>query len=410
MAELDGIPAETKARLEQLDKADVVIGFVSARAGGVSMPAVAAVRAAADRIRPGLKAVIVQNDGSGQAAEAAQPEGVEIVMIHTAEPAAGAPEHTSDTYRALFRISERLGSAACGALALDAETITPDLVQSMIQPVLENKLDLVIPLYAHRKFDGLINTGIVYPFTRAMYGRRIRYPMSADLCLSPRMIGRLDNKTGGDQSAGVGWIPLHAVRAGYEVGEVALSVRPAPPKTAGDLSSVLSGILGSLFVDVERNAVVWQKTRSTAPVAVWGNPSGYLTDQVSVNTRAMIETFQLGFRNLMEVWSPCLPPATLLELKRLTRVPQEQFRLADAVWARVVYDFALAHRLRTISRDHLLRAMTPLYLAWVASWVLELCDAAPAAVEARLEKLCAVFEQERPYLVARWRWPDRFNP
>jgi len=35
-------------------------------------------------------------------------------------------------------------------------------------------------------------------------------------------------------------------------------------------------------------------------------------------------------------------------------------------------------------------------------------DAAGAAE--RIERLCEVFEAEKPYLISRWRWPDRFAP
>ena len=81
----------------------------------------------------------------------------------------------------------------------------------------------------------------------------------------------------------------------------------------------------------------------------------------------MLETFQLGFRNLQEVWSLVLPPVSLLDLKRLSRSSVDRFHLPDELWVRIVYDFALAYRLRTLSRTHLLGALTPLYLGWVAS-------------------------------------------
>ena len=61
-----------------------------------------------------------------------------------------------------------------------------------------------------------------------------------------------------------------------------------------------------------------------------------------------------------------------------------------------------------INRDHLLRSFVPLYLAWVASWVLQAADEL-AAVE-RQEQLGAAFERQKPYLLSRWRWPDRFSP
>jgi hypothetical protein len=80
------------------------------------------------------------------------------------------------------------------------------------------------------------------------------------------------------------------------------------------------------------------------------------------------------------------------------------------MWAKIVYDFALGHRLRTISRDHLLKSITPLYLGWIASYALEVQTAGPAEVESRIERLCQAYEDNKPYLVSRWRWPDRFNP
>ncbi len=84
--------------------------------------------------------------------------------------------------------------------------------------------------------------------------------------------------------------------------------------------------------------------------------------------------------------------------------------MPDELWARIVYDFALAHRLRTINREHLLRSMTPLYLGWAAGYAREVEAAEEAAVERRLECLSNAYEVSKPYLVSRWRWPDRFNP
>jgi hypothetical protein len=97
-------------------------------------------------------------------------------------------------------------------------------------------------------------------------------------------------------------------------------------------------------------------------------------------------------------------------LAKLSRLPQDQFRMPDELWARIVYDFALGHRLRTISRDHLLRAMTPLYLGWVASYALQLGPHGTAEAGRLAGRLAAAFESAKPYLVSRWRWPDRFTP
>jgi hypothetical protein len=124
----------------------------------------------------------------------------------------------------------------------------------------------------------------------------------------------------------------------------------------------------------------------------------------------MVESFQLGNRDLQEIWGLVLPPSTLFELKKLSRLPLEQFHMSNELWVRIIYDFALAHRLRTISRDHLLKSMTPLYLAWVASYARDIATDDGYALEQRFEHLAAAYESCKSYLVSRWRWPDRFNP
>jgi len=170
-------------------------------------------------------------------------------------------------------------------------------------------------------------------------------------------------------------------------------------------------VVGRLFQDLERNAIFWQRPVSSQAVPVFGErirrePS----DEVTVDVQPMIETFHLGYKNLREIWSVALPPGTFLELKRLTTLPATAFRMPDDLWVRIVYDFALAHRQRAINREHLLKAMTPLYLAWVASHAVELKDATPTSFDSSLERLAVAYEKQKPYLLSRWRWPDRFNP
>jgi len=122
----------------------------------------------------------------------------------------------------------------------------------------------------------------------------------------------------------------------------------------------------------------------------------------------MVEAFRLAHRNLQEIWALALPPQSLLALKKLSIAEPAAFTIDPALWARLVYDFALAFHLRALNRGHLLGAFTPVYLAWVASTLRTVTDDASAA--AHREETAAAFEREKPYLVARWRWPDRFNP
>lgn len=155
---------------------------------------------------------------------------------------------------------------------------------------------------------------------------------------------------------------------------------------ASDLSAMLAQVVGSLFQETERNASVWQKVRSSEPVPIMGGVEAVSTEAVQVDVRRMVDSFVLGYKNLREIWALAIAPATMLELKKIAQTPPDRFRFPDETWVRVIYDFALSYRLRTINRDQLLRALTPLYLGRVASFVTEMKDAGPEQVKQQVGK------------------------
>jgi hypothetical protein len=282
----------------------------------------------------------------------------------------------------------------------------------MLAPVLEKRCDLAMPLYAMGKFDGLLNSSILSPLTRALYGKRVRFPLAPDFCISAGIIPELEVALQRNIAQGQDllWPATEAALRDRGICQVHVDTRHLPPADSVDLSTVIAQTVGSLFAEVTTNAPLWQRVRGSQAVDSSGVAVAPPADGAPADIRPMLETFQLGFRNLQEVWSLVLPPVTLLELKRLARPGTDRFHLPDELWVRIIYDFALAYRLRTIGRTHLLGALTPIYLGWVASYAQEVGSASPAEAEQRVEKLARAYEDGKPYLLSRWRWPDRFNP
>jgi hypothetical protein len=223
------------------------------------------------------------------------------------------------------------------------------------------------------------------------------------------MIARLA-ADGSRHQAPICWPAVEGLVSDAATAQVYVDIHHSVHAEGIDLSSVLGTLGSSLFEEADKNASIWQRLRASQATPVFGAQRATASEGEPVDVRPLIESFNLGLRNLQEVWSLVLPPVTLLELKKLSRLPVEIFRLPDPVWAKIVYDFALAYRLRTISRTHLLGALTPLYLAWVASYAAEVRNAGEDDAESRIEVLAAAFEAAKPYFVSRWRWPDRFNP
>jgi glucosylglycerate synthase len=318
----------------------------------------------------------------------------------------------ASTYQTLFGMARELGVSACAVIGFDLAALETNFLGPMLAPLLEKRCELAMPLYPLGKFDGLLNSSILAPLTRALYGKRVRFPLASDFCISGNMLPELELALQRTTAQGqdLFWPAAEAAMRDCGICQVHVDTRHTPPADGVDLSTVLAQTVGPLFAEMATNAPLWQRVRGSHPVETSGVAVAPPGDGHPADTTPMLETFHLGFRNLQEVWSLVLPPVTLLELKRLTRLSGDRFHMPDELWVRIIYDFALAHRLRTLSRTHLLGALTPLYLGWVASYALEVGSVSAGEAEQRLEKLARAYEDGKPYLLSRWRWPDRFNP
>ena len=313
-------------------------------------------------------------------------------------------------YRVLFNAGRRTGAKAMAIIGSDADRLSTELVHALVRPLVVDNFDVVTPIYVRQVFDRLLNAGIVVPLMRALYGRRLVGQLGSDYGFSARLASRWGR---GDQEVPVTkptWILPQAIADDMRICQAHLPI--GGPRTADpvDLATALNRVLGPLFLDVEARAPYWQRVQRSQPVPVFGTLASNAITSDPVDVRPMIDSFVNAYRNLQSVWTLILPPATLFALKGLTQKERDSFRMPDDLWARIVYDFALAYRLRTINRDHLLGALVPLYLAWVASYAIEVQGATRVVADLRLDQLGGAFEAEKPYLVRRWRWPDRFNP
>src|ERR1035441_2731916 len=393
---------------EQIESVDAVIGFVPSPRDGQTIEST--ISRIVESAFP-LKTALVHPPSTSNRTEPPKlgPQWRLVANPQLAQDPSSLAQSLGDSFHAVFDIAQKLGARACAVVASDLSGTTVDWVSALLQPVVEEQFDLVAPCYARHPFEGMINRAIVYPLVRALYGKQIRNPMGPDFGISSRLLQRI----AGSPRARLHTLPslaAEAVTNGMTICQSHLGPRIYAVPDWTNLSSLLAQVLGPLFLDVERFAAHWQRARGSQPIREFGQPMSVPGPGSVVDVTRLIESFQLGARNLQEVWGIILPPSTLVELRRMVRDGAPAFRMPDITWAHVVYDFALAHRLRPISRDQMLRALTPIYLGWVASYEIELEHASPEAVEQRLEKLCLVYEDTKSYFVSRWRWPDRFNP
>jgi glucosylglycerate synthase len=308
-----------------------------------------------------------------------------------------------------YQLAQKNDARAILMLGPESASLTSSALRELANAVLATPTDLAVPCYDLPSRAGLVNSAFLYPLTRSLFACRARFPLAIDLGLSLRMAERLAGAaqrfTTLNQPDALVWPVDEAAVAGFTIREFDVGSRVMPQPAGLDLNAILAQVTGSLFADIDTKAAFWQRARTLPPARI---PVSQPHPADAADITPMLEAFRLAYTNLREIWSLVLPPNSLLGLKRLSVTDALEFRMPDSLWVRIVFDFLLAYRLRTINRGHLLGALIPLYLAWVASHINITVSGTNS--EHHIEEVAAAFEADKPYLVSRWRWPDRFNP
>jgi len=411
---------ELDHRLEAIGPAEILVGIPSYNNARTIGRVVHAVGAGLAKYFPESRAVLVNSDGGSsdgtpEAVEKSTVDLQSILVAHRVNPVHKivTPYHgipgKGSAFRMIFEIAKTLGAKACAVVDADLRSITPDWIELLVRPVLKEGYDYVAPYYRRHKYDGTITNSIVYPLTRALYGRRIRQPIGGEFGFSGELAGYfLEQDVWGTDVARYGidiWMTTTAIARGSRICQAYLGAKIHDPKDPGsDLSAMLAQVVGSTFTLMEKYAEQWKAVRNSEPVPIFGFEYDVGLEPIPVNAERMIKAFALGQSELMSLWAEILSPEKLTELKAM-KADGTELRISDALWTRIVYDFALASHRRVMVHEHLLKSFTPLYLGRVASFILETQSLSHADVENHIERLCQCFEGEKDYLLNQWDKP-----
>jgi len=413
------LPDELQTRLKGLGQADIVVGIPSYNSARTIGNVVGAVAAGLGKYFPDRRSVIVNSDGGSTDGTRETVLHTEVdhyallLVTHRVQPIQristsydGVPGKGS-AFRTIFAAAHQLGAKACVVVDSDLRSITPEWVELLAGPILERDFDYIAPYYLRHKFDGTITNGIIYPMTRALFGKRVRQPIGGEFGFSGRLTASyLEKEDVWDTDVarfGIDiWMTVTAIAEGFRTGQAYLGAKLHDAKDPGaDLTQMFQQVVGSLFGLLETYEGVWQSSNGSEPVPSFGYPFAVGTEPIAVNVERMVNAYCQGIRDLREIYEELLAPETREALEAVARAG-DAFHIPDALWAYVIYEFAAAYHQKIIDRGHLLQALVPLYLGRTASFVLEVRDSGAAEVEARIERLCEVFEAEKPYLAERW--------
>ena len=408
-----------QSELKELRGTDILVGIPSYNNARSIGHVVKTVTSGLAKYFPGAKAVLINSDGGStdgtqDEVKKVQTGGLKTILTsHPVHPVhkIAAPYHglpgKGNALRNFFEVADALGVKACAVVDSDLGSITPEWMQLLLRPVYEEGFDCVVPLYTRHKFDGTITNSIVYPLTRALYGKRVQQPIGGDFGFSSRLVRSYLTKNVWDTDAakfGIDiWMITLALAEGYQVCQSCLGTRDLDAKNTGsDLGSMFTQVVSAVYGLMEEYEPLWKEVKGSQPVPTFGSQCEVGLEPVSVNVDRMIGNFRLGVRNLVEIWRKALCPETATGLESIGRISNQAFSFPEDLWVRTIYDFAIAYHKGSMHREHLLKSMIPLYLGRLAVFVKKNWESSVLEVEEGTESLCRVFEEMKPYLIERW--------
>jgi glycosyltransferase involved in cell wall biosynthesis len=410
---------EIQEKIKEIKDADILVGIPSYNNAKTIGHVVRAVQAGFAKYFPDKKCVLINSDGGStdgtmEVVHNTTEEDSQYILLHhrvrpvfkIATPYHGIPGKGS-AFRTIFEIANALHAKACAVVDSDLRSITPEWIELLIKPVIEGNSDYVSPLYHRHKYDGTITNNIIYPLTRALYGKQVRQPIGGDFGFSGKLAEFYLTKDVWETDVaryGIDiWMTTSAVANNFKMAQAFLGAKIHDPKDPGaDLSSMLYQVVGATFNLMDTYSYIWKKIVQSEPVLTYGFQYTVGLEPVSVNLERMIDKFRLGISELMEIWKGFLPADIIDFLQKAKGLQKEEFVIPDNVWAIIIYCFAIAAHKNLLNREHLLKSLTPLYLGKVASFVMQTLESSGQEVEEKIESLCTSFEKEKKFLINNW--------
>lgn len=361
---------------------------------------------------PGLRKAILVSDGGSlddtreQVESTPVPSGVaRHVTIYRGIPGKGT------SFRTVFETATQLKASACVVVDSDLRSISPEWIKPLVEPVLSKQADYVAPYYYRHKYDGTITNHIVYPLTRALYGKRVRQPIGGDFGFTgdvAAFFAREDREQMSVWQTDVArfgidiWMTTCALGEGFKVAQANLGVKVHDGKDpAADLGPMFNQVIGTLLFMMGRYENRWMRIAGSTPVEMVGEVSNSLKlEPVAVSLSKLKEEFQEGFEHFVGLYRQILDPDNFAALRAAVQTLEEkdEIRFPPELWARILYDFAFIFQLWNRNRRRLVSMLTPLYFGRTGAYCQEVASMESEEAEEVVEAQAEVFEREKRYL------------
>jgi hypothetical protein len=328
--------------------------------------------------------------------------------VHRVSWAYGSAPSSGTGLRTILAAADLLRAKSCAVVSPGTANLTPSWVANLLRPIYRERFDFVAPLYARNKFQGLLARNLLYPMSRAVFGYRIRELFSDEWGFSGRLATQcLDQDVWHEEAVRTrpeAWMAVTAISAELNCCQHFLGQKAAPASGAGpDIVEAIRQAVGSLFWCLEKYESRWLGRTGSQTVPTFG-PDHELSDESPpANQEKIFELFRGGVNELKPLLASILTAETYAQVKAIALLDSNQFRFANELWVRTLYEFAASYHHAVLNRDHLVQSVVPLYRGMLYSFLVQHANSSADEMEADTELLGLEFERQKPYLVERWK-------
>jgi glucosylglycerate synthase len=342
----------------------------------------------------------IQKNSNGRGLTSLRTEH-RVVASYAATASRGLVCHT------ILASADLLRAKACAIVSPEVSDFPAAWVGNLLQPVYRQNFDFVAPLYARQRYDGLLARTLLYPMSRAIFGRRVRELHSSELGFSGKLASYCLNQDVWHeetvQHLPETWMALSAISSEFECCQSFLGPKPHAASSGTDIVAAIRQTVGTLFWCLESRQSFWMGRDGSEPVPTFGPDHELSAAKTRVNRKRFFELFQSGVAELSPILKSILAADTEAEIQRVASLDERNLCFQNALWVRTLYDFAASYHHTSLNRDHLIQALVPLYRGKMYSFLSQHQDSSSDEIEADCENLCLEFEHQKPYLNERWK-------
>ena len=394
---------------ENVQRADLVVGLPSHNnAKSIAYPTVQAARGLLDHFAD-KSSVIINCDSHSQdgTKEAFLQTSSEIPKIYLSTP----PELVGRGYNLKNLIAKALDLQAQAVIVVDAdvESVTSMWIKNLGEPIFAG-FGFVAPLYVRHKYDGAMANGIVYPLTRALYGRRVRQPIGGDFAFAANMGEIYLTHSSWSDKVGQGgvdiWMTTLAICQGISICQSFVG-RPKVSHNTVDIvpsDARFSQVVGTLLDLTIHFQDFWTRVKWSKPTAIYGFGMGEVETPapIEIPQDDLHQAFVQGFAKYQQLWESFLEDSIYNKLGEIRDLPLAHFSFPSEIWARILYSYSAAYRDEGVERETLLQSLVPLYVGKTLSFVKKTEKMSIQQAEEYIENECMIFEEAKPYLLSKW--------